>query len=401
MSALPSRPVFDDLGVVPVINACGIYTDLGGSLLSPEIMAAWSELNLHWVQMTELLDRTGEGMARLLDVPAARITPGASSAIALSVGAAIAGKDSRCWAQLPDTSGLADEILFQKAQLDRYKYDVCVRLAGGRIIAADGASTLEAAISPRTAALYHVAHLDGIAGTLSLEQVGSIARRYGLPVIVDAAYMNFPLLPNPADPSLATAARDTMRSFHQRGGNLVCFSAKYFWGPNAGGFVMGDQALIDTVIGLDFTRFESGPFRIFGRAFKMGRFEIVGTFLALREWLVHDHRTRLARYRQQVEAFLAELGPIDGVEARPVYFTLDEQWVYPDEQDGAVNAVAIRFGPGCALTLDDVERALAGQEPRILPFVENGLMTVVMESLRAGDERRVARAIRHTIGGSK
>ena len=54
-----NRSVFDEFDVLPVINCCGIYTDLGGSILSPDIMTAIEELNSSYVRITDLLDSAG------------------------------------------------------------------------------------------------------------------------------------------------------------------------------------------------------------------------------------------------------------------------------------------------------------------------------------------------------
>ena len=54
------------IGVPPVINACGIYTDFGGSRLSPSVWDAMTSANSHFVRLPELLNRTGERIAALL-----------------------------------------------------------------------------------------------------------------------------------------------------------------------------------------------------------------------------------------------------------------------------------------------------------------------------------------------
>src|SRR5690349_4225639 len=72
-----SVSVFEKLAVKPVINCCGIYTDLGGSVLSGPIWAAATELNQWFVRMTDLLDSTGEIIAKIAGAEAARVTPGA------------------------------------------------------------------------------------------------------------------------------------------------------------------------------------------------------------------------------------------------------------------------------------------------------------------------------------
>ena len=80
---------YERLGVEPVVNACGIYSEFGGSCLSPTLWEAVGEINQRWASMPELLDRTGELIAELLGVEAARVVPGAAAGIALAVGACI------------------------------------------------------------------------------------------------------------------------------------------------------------------------------------------------------------------------------------------------------------------------------------------------------------------------
>src|SRR5215212_4389892 len=88
-------------GVRRVVNACGIYTDLGGSVLSPAVWEAAASANRTCASMSELLDATGARVAELCGAPAARVVPGASAGIALSVGASIARGDGRVGEALP------------------------------------------------------------------------------------------------------------------------------------------------------------------------------------------------------------------------------------------------------------------------------------------------------------
>ena len=90
----------------PVINAAGIYTDFGGSVLPLAVRDAVNAVNGTFASMTELLDRSGELLAGVLGVEAARVVPGASAGIALSVGACMTRSDGRLMEQLPDTAGM-------------------------------------------------------------------------------------------------------------------------------------------------------------------------------------------------------------------------------------------------------------------------------------------------------
>src|SRR5215212_8015200 len=191
-----TQTIFERLGVRPVINASGIYTDLGGSRLSPSIWTAMAETNDSFIDLVELLDRTGETVAGMLGVEAARITPGASAAIALGIGACLTGDDRQKMERLPETPGMPNEVILQRGH--RYKYDRCVLLPGARIVevgseAGTRRDEIEQAIGPSTAVLFVPAHLDGHNGTVPLAELAAIGDRHGVPTFVDAAYMNYPI----------------------------------------------------------------------------------------------------------------------------------------------------------------------------------------------------------------
>src|SRR6476661_4921429 len=69
--------VYELLGVKPLVNAAGTLTALGGSLMPPEVVAAWNAAARNFVSLSDLQDRVGERIARLLGVEAALVTTGA------------------------------------------------------------------------------------------------------------------------------------------------------------------------------------------------------------------------------------------------------------------------------------------------------------------------------------
>src|SRR4051794_2183167 len=71
--------LYTSLGVPRVINACGIYTDLGGSVLSPRVLAAVAEAATTWASMDTMLATSGRRIAGLVGAEAARVVPGASA----------------------------------------------------------------------------------------------------------------------------------------------------------------------------------------------------------------------------------------------------------------------------------------------------------------------------------
>jgi D-glucosaminate-6-phosphate ammonia-lyase len=387
----PAAPtVFDRLGVPAVINAAGIYTDLGGSRLSPAIWSDLTQLNEYFVRIPALLDKTGSSIAALLGVQAARITPGASAAIALAVGACMTGDGGPRWEQLPDTTGLKSEVVMAHNPLRSYKYAVCVRSPGAKIVVAGDAggtneAQLRASINERTAAVFIPAHLEGYQNTLNLADTVTIAHASGVPVIVDAAYMNVP--------------PDIMRSYTRAGADLVCFSAKYYAGPNAGGFVAGRSDLIRSVVGLDFTRFESGQYRSFGRPFKMGRYEIAATWLALEAWFATDHDARLQGYHHLAVELQRSIGAPPGISSQLLCFTLDEHL-----QPAPVNCVALDFADGAPMKAADLAAALSAGSPSIEAVVLDDKLLLVTELLEPKDlaliAARVCKAVDTPEGNS-
>jgi len=306
--------MYATLGVRRVVNACGIYTDLGGSVLSPSVWAAAAAANGSWAALGELLDATGARAAALCGAPAARVVPGASAGIALSVGACIARGDGRIGEALPRVDAV---VLMQRGH--EYKYARCATLAGARV---EWVDEIAAALARGGAcAVLHPAHLDGEA--LPLSVVAPLARVAGVPVVVDAAFLSYPL---------------SELERWSTAGDVACFSAKYFGGPNAGGLVAGAAGPVADIAALDFTGYESGEWRTFGRAFKLDRSTIVATLAALEEWLAMDHPARLARSASLATGLAERLGSLPDARVELAQFTLDERLV----SDGPVNAVLLR-----------------------------------------------------------
>jgi len=377
--------VFSQFGIRPVVNCCGIYTDLGGSVLSDSVWQAAAELNGSYVRMTELLSSAGRMIASLVGAQDARVTPGASAAIALSVAAAMTGHNGKHWEQLPDTLGLKNEVVIATSHNRRYKYGSCVRMPGAQLVEAgpvdhfDIAAMVEA-LSAHTACVFVPAHLlDGFAGVVQLTNLIERVQPHGVPVIVDAAYLSYPI--------------ELMRAFAAAGADLTCFSAKYFFGPNSGGFVSGKRELVEIVTGLDFTRFESGEFRTFGRPFKMSRYDVAATALALRAWCALDHRKRWQRYADQVAKITSALPQRAGIHVQPKLFTLSEELVATSE----VNCLAVHFDARSGLSAQSVAQQLEAGDPIIATVVHGEDLVVAVDTLLEGQTEIVGQRLRRAI----
>jgi L-seryl-tRNA(Ser) seleniumtransferase len=326
------------LGVRRVINACGIYSDLGGSVLSGAALAAFEEANATWASMDELLARSGERLAALCGCEAARVVPGASAGIALAVAACVARGDGAVSQALPACDAV---VLVQRSHAD-YKYARCATLAGARLAWVDDvAAALDGA-----AAVLHPAHLDDRGAPLAAFREAAAAA--GVPVVVDAAF-----------------AIDAFGRW-STAGDVACFSAKYFGGPNAGGFVAGRSAVVGDVAALDFTGYESGRWRHFGRAFKLDRGTVAATVAAFEAFDAAAWRARCAALASALAA------RVPGAVQRT--FTLDERLL-----DAAGNAVVLRGAGGLV-------EPLAAGDPSVRALAIDGDLVLCTDALDGVDE---------------
>jgi L-seryl-tRNA(Ser) seleniumtransferase len=359
--------VYERLGTRSVVNAKGIYTDLGGAVVSPRVWSAMQEANEHAVEMMPLLEAAGGRIAQRVGAEAAWVTPGASAAIALATAACMCGHDTGAMERLPDTSGLRDRVVVQNGHRTRY-VRMCW-MTGARLVEVDGGE-LPAALDPdRVACVFYPGHLDGMPGTRRFAEVARLARGRGIPVLVDAAFLNYP--------------PETMRRFWDLGADLVCFSAKYFYGPSGGGFVCGRADLVDAVAGVDFTGFESAAYLAFGRPFKLDRHTVVGTVLALEEWYEMDHAARFAAYAEAVGSIRAALPA--GIRAEPMFFTMEETLV----PGPPVNCLVVHLPDAPA-----AHQALREGEPAIVCHLDGDRLVVAVDAMAAGDESLVAARLR-------
>jgi L-seryl-tRNA(Ser) seleniumtransferase len=144
-----SVAVYERLGVKPVINGIGTVTILGGSVMSPEVVAAMDEASRCYIRPPELQEKAGAHIAKLLDVPAAMVTAGAASAITVAAAACLASGDVKYLYKLPAITGLKHEVVQQKSH--RSGYEAQMLLTGARIVWVETAQEMERAINDRTA----------------------------------------------------------------------------------------------------------------------------------------------------------------------------------------------------------------------------------------------------------
>jgi L-seryl-tRNA(Ser) seleniumtransferase len=326
VSAAKAVPeIYRRLGVRPIIHGCGTTTRYGGSRLRPEALEAMREASTTLVNLDELNEAAGAAIARLLGADAAFVSAGASSGLILQAAACIAGTDSAKITRLPDTRGMRNEIVIQRAH--RFAYDQAYRVAGGVLVEIGLARRtqpfeLEEAITERTAAVaFLVSPFTSPPGTLTLEQVVAVAHKRNVPVIVDAASMLPP--------------RENLMKFIRQGADLVSYSGgKGIRGPQSTGILAGRRDLIKAVA------LNASPNQALGRAAKTSKEEICGLVVALECFLAEDEKAEMKRYHDVCTTIVERLADIQGIRAvveqdsvnrvlphAVVYFT--PEWVGP------------------------------------------------------------------------
>jgi len=371
--------IYRRLGVKPVIHGSGTTTRYGGSRLRPEALEAMREASTTLVNLDELNEAAGAAIARMLGAEAAFVSAGASAGLILQAAACIAGADPAKITRLPDTRGMKNEIVIQRAH--RFAYDQAYRVAGGVLVDIGLARRtqpfeLDDAITDRTAAVaYLVSPFTSPPGVLTLEQVVAIAHKRNVPVIVDAASMLPP--------------RENLTRFLRQGADLVSYSGgKGIRGPQSTGILAGRRDLIRAVA------LNASPNQALGRAAKTSKEEICGLVVALECFLAEDEKAEMKRYHDVCTTIAEGLADIPGL--RTVV-----------EQDG-VNRVlphaVIYFTPEwVGPSGHAVQVALAQGEPHL--YVQQGghqggyfdEIAVDPFNLQPGDEQIIVKRLREEL----
>ena len=329
---------YEELGVKPMINAFDTITTMGGSRMHPAVLQSMAEAARCFVNVHELLEKAGARIAQMTRNEGAFIAAGAATGLMLSAAACIAGSDPERINRLPDTEGLANEILLHRCQ--RISWSRCVRQAGAKLVEfgdenGTRLSDLEAAYTRRTAAVLYYASSWYEENALSLEEVIESARRHAVPVIVDAA-ANLPPVEN-------------LWHYTQLGADLVIFSGgKGLGGPQCTGLVLGRKELVDAC------RLNGNPYSAIGRVAKVGKEEIMGLLTALERFLTRDHEAERALREQWVERLVA------GIKAPGVVASR----IYPGPHGQTYPRVKVWFPD--ADRCQAVIKALAAGDPKIV-----------------------------------
>ena len=281
-----SDNIYKRLGVKTVINCRGTWTYLSGSLEWPEVRTAQVEAARHFVNILELQRAAGRRLAELTGAPSGMVTSGAAGAMASATAACIAGSDPRNIWQLPDTSGLKDEVIMAGG---RSAFDSAIRVAGGKLVLAFSPEEIETAMGAKTAMIY-TTHLGE-----TLQKEIAIAQAHRVPLLLDDAAGIPPI--------------DNIRLYARMGVDLYTFSGgKGLCGPQCSGLLLGRKDLIEAAL-LNTNPYEGAVCR----AMKVGKEEVMGCLAAVETWLKVDSDALYRQWNQRVRRIATLLGTVRGV----------------------------------------------------------------------------------------
>src|SRR5262249_6692200 len=143
--------VYTRLGVKTIINCRGTWTYLSGSLEFPEVRQAQLEAAEHFVNMLDLQRAVGRRLAELTGAESGIVTSGSAGAMAAATAACMTGADDKLIWQLPDTTGLKNEVVMAGG---RSAFDSAIRLTGAKLVLANSPDEVANAITDKTAMIY-------------------------------------------------------------------------------------------------------------------------------------------------------------------------------------------------------------------------------------------------------
>ena len=330
--------LYDKYQLTRVVNGCGKMTHLAGAAVLPDIAAQVQAALPCFFDLGELQEKSGEVIARATGAEWGCVTACTAAGIALGVAACMTGSDLGRIAQLPDTAGMADQVVVQKGHTVDFGAPVTqtIRLSGARVIEVGSVNDtaeyeLEHAITDQTAAVvFVVSHHTVRYGCIPLERTVAIAHERGVPVLVDGAAQSF-----------------LIRKIVGTGADLViCSGHKYLSGTTAG-IVCGRRDLVRAVV---------LQARGIGRPMKVGKEGILGAMAALEHRMDLDVEAWEEEQNRKMNRIIARLEEIDGISAS----------AEPDPNGNPFSRARLDVDAECVgLSAATLSRAMADGDPSI------------------------------------
>lgn len=361
--------VYTEIGLKRVVNASGRVTVLGVSTLSDYVAEAARKGGQSYVVIEDLMTRAGELISEHTGAEASCPTSCASASIALTTAALVSKGRYTDMMRLPDSEGLANEIVLQKGHAVNFGAPITtmIRLGGGVPVEAGQANEvrpeeIEESITDKTVALLYVkSHHCVQKGMVDIETMRDIAHAHGLPFIMDCA------------------AEEDFRKYIALGADAVCYSGAKALEATTSGFVTGRRDIIQNV---------QKQYHGVGRAMKVGKEQIMGLLAALDQYDNRDHEAEVAANVAKIDWLVEHVNQIGGLRAEKIQ----------DEAGRAIFRCRVTFEPTHkpAFSMERVNEQLLGGDPIIwarTEFLNLGKIDFDPRPMGEGDKELIVKRL--------
>jgi L-seryl-tRNA(Ser) seleniumtransferase len=221
------------------------------------------------------------------------VTTGAAGALLLGTAAVVTGSDRGRIRRLPDTTGMKNEVILQKAH--HSCYDNQLTDVGVQLIEVEMAAEVERAVNSRTALMFFM-NVAEAGGRIASAEWLELARHHKIPTLLDAAADVPPL--------------ERLSGYNRMGFDLVAISGgKALRGPNDAGLLLGRRGLIAAA------KLNANPHcGTIGRMMKVSKEDMVACLAAVERFVKLDHAAQWRDWEQQIgviESALADLPTLE------------------------------------------------------------------------------------------
>jgi L-seryl-tRNA(Ser) seleniumtransferase len=365
---LVRRSVYENIGVKHVINATGTVTNLGGSIMPPEVAAAWTDAAKHFVDLSDLQDTVGARIAQLIGVEAAMVTTGAAGAMLLGTAAIVTGGDPKFIQRLPNTRGMKNEVILQKAH--HTCYDNQLTGVGAKLVEVETPADVKRTVTDKTALMFFM-NVGDAEGRIQRAEWLALAQRHRVPTLLDAAAEVPPI--------------EHLSAYNRMGFDLVAFSGgKALRGPNDTGLLLGRKDLVEAA-----KRNTNPHCGTIGRGMKVSKEDMVALLAAVERYLRLDQEAERREWERRLSVIENAVKSIPTVEC---------ERIVPPIANHVPHVIVSWDERRLKLTRAQLTAALADADPpirigRVHGTGDKGVLISVFV-LQAGEDRIIAERLR-------
>ena len=363
----PARNFFKELGLRTFINAAGTYTSMTGSLMSEEVTSAITYGATEYVNLDQLHDKVGERIAELLNCEYATVSSGAFGAMTIGLAGVMCGMDNEKVAQLPDTTGLKNEVIVQEAHNIGYTH--ALTNTGAKLVRIKTAKELEKAINKNTAMLWFL-NANTEEGEIKWEEFVALGKKYNIPTFIDCAADVPPV--------------DNLFKFTKMGFDLVAFSGgKGIRGPQSAGLLLGKRKFIEAA------RLHTPPRgTTIGRGMKVNKEEVLGMMVALEMYLEKDHKKEWELWENQIKLISDSALSVKGVNTE----------IHVPPHANHVPSLRIKWDENVVkISPEEARKKLMEGHPAISTVGNNEMIGITTWMMVPGQERIVAQRVKEVL----